>query len=121
MNNSGFPAYALSMSVEKYIIPISLTPIAAKVFESLVMKWFDGIVSDQIDDKQFGGVSGTSTTDASGDGRQNVVCVAWCADVRSFPAKPIKSGCFPLTMSTANNCWSSLCLLMLHVSTNPVI
>ena len=52
------------MSVEKNIRPISLTPIAAKVFESLVMKWFDGIVSDQIDDKQFGGISGTSTTDA---------------------------------------------------------
>ena len=28
------------------------------------MKWFDGIVSDQIDDRQVGGVSGTSTTDA---------------------------------------------------------
>ena len=52
------------MSVEKDIRPISLTPIAAKVFESLVMKWFDGIVRDQIDDKQFGGISGTSTTDA---------------------------------------------------------
>ena len=54
-----------SLPVEKYIRPISLTPIiAAKVFESLVIKWFDGIVSDQIDDKQFGGISGTSTTDA---------------------------------------------------------
>ena len=52
------------MSVEKDIRPISLTPIAAKVFESLVMKWFDGIVSDQIDDKQFGRISGISTTDA---------------------------------------------------------
>ena len=45
---------------------------------------------------------------ASGDRRRNVVCVAWCAEVRSLPARPIKSGCFPLTMSTANNCWSSL-------------
>ena len=53
-----------SMSVEKDIRPISLTPIAAKVFESLVIKWFDGIVRDQIDDKQLGGISGTSTTDA---------------------------------------------------------
>ena len=34
------------------------------MFESLVMKWFDGIVSDQIYDKQFGGIRGTSTTDA---------------------------------------------------------
>ena len=36
--------------------------------------------------------------------------------MHSFPARPIKSGCFPLTMSTANNCWSSLSVsLILHV------
>ena len=29
------------VSIEKYIRPISLTPIAAKVFESIVMKWID--------------------------------------------------------------------------------
>ena len=45
---------------------------------------------------------------AGGDRRENVVCVAWCAEVRSFPARPIKSGCFPLAMATVNNCWSSL-------------
>ena len=45
---------------------------------------------------------------AGGDRRENIVCVACCAEVRSFPARPIKSGCFPLTMSTVNNCWSSL-------------
>ena len=37
---------------------------------------------------------------AGGYRRENVVCVAWCAEVRSFPAKSIKSGCFPLTLST---------------------
>ena len=41
------------MSLEKDFRPISPTPIAAKV---LVMKWFDGIASDQIDDKQYGGL-----------------------------------------------------------------
>ena len=29
------------VSIEKDIRPISLTPIAAKVFESIVMKWID--------------------------------------------------------------------------------
>ena len=52
------------MSVETDIRPISLTPIVAKVFESIVLGWVDDIVGDRIDDKQFGGVSGTSTTDA---------------------------------------------------------
>ena len=40
-------------SVEKDICPISLTPI-----------WVDEIVSSKIDDRQFCGISGTSTTDA---------------------------------------------------------
>ena len=52
------------VSVETDIRPISLTPIAAKVFESIVMGWVDDIVGGVIDDKQFGGVCGTSTTDA---------------------------------------------------------
>ena len=34
------------------------------VFESIVMGWVDDIVGAVIDDKQFGGVCGTSTTDA---------------------------------------------------------
>ena len=29
------------MSIEKDIRPISLTPIAAEVFESIIMKWVD--------------------------------------------------------------------------------
>ena len=44
-------------SIHKDIRPISLTPIAAKVFESIVMEWVD-------DTKQFGGLAPTSTTDA---------------------------------------------------------
>ena len=51
------------MSIEKDIRPISLTPIAAKVFESIVMKWIDEKMDGKIDNKQFGGISGTSTTD----------------------------------------------------------
>ena len=42
---------------------MSLTPILAKVFESLVLKWVDICVKPQIDDRQFGGVAGTCTTD----------------------------------------------------------
>ena len=52
------------ISVETDIRPISLTPIVAKVFEYIVMGWVDDIVGAVIDDKQFGGVGGTSTTDA---------------------------------------------------------
>ena len=52
------------ISVETDIRPISLTPIVTKVFESIVMGWVDEIVGAVIDDKQFGGVCGTSTTDA---------------------------------------------------------
>ena len=51
-------------SIEKVIRPISLTPIVSKIFESIVMKWVDHILEDKIDDKQFGGEVGTSTTDA---------------------------------------------------------
>ena len=51
-------------SIEKDIRPISLTPIVSKIFESIVMKWVDHILEDKIDDKQFGGGIGTSTTDA---------------------------------------------------------
>ena len=52
------------ISVETDIRPISLTPNVAKVFESIVLGWVDDIVGDRIDDNQFGGVGGTSTTDA---------------------------------------------------------
>ena len=46
------------------IRPIALTPILAKVFESIVLKWVDNIIIPQIDDKQFGGAAGTGTTGA---------------------------------------------------------
>ena len=41
-------------TVENDIRPISLTPILAKLFESLVLKWVDICVKPQIDDRQFG-------------------------------------------------------------------
>ena len=52
------------VSIEKDFRPISLTPIAAKVFELIVVKWVDDSLLSEIDDKQFGGITGTSTTDA---------------------------------------------------------
>ena len=52
------------MSVKTDIRPISLTPFAEKVFESIIMKYGDDIVCDTIDSKQFWGIAGTSTTDA---------------------------------------------------------
>ena len=56
-------------SIENDIRPIALTPILAKVFESIVLKWVDNrpIIIPQIDDKQFGGMAGTGTTDPGGD------------------------------------------------------
>ena len=38
------------ISVETDIRPISLTPIVANVFESIVLGWVDDIVGDRIDD-----------------------------------------------------------------------
>ena len=32
---------------------------------------------------------------AGGDRRRTVACVTWCAEVRSFPARPMKSGRVP--------------------------
>ena len=52
------------MSVNTDIRPLSITPIAAKVFESIIMKYVDDIVCDAMDSKQFGGIAGMSTTDA---------------------------------------------------------
>ena len=57
------PKTSPPVSIEKVIRPISLTPIAVKVFESLIMKWVDETIEGEIDAKQFGGISGTSTTD----------------------------------------------------------
>ena len=57
------PKTSPPVSIEKDIRPISLIPIAAKVFESIIMKWVDETIEGEIDAKQFGGISGTSTTD----------------------------------------------------------
>ena len=51
-------------SIENDIRPIALTPILAKVFDSIVLKWVDNIIIPQIDDKQFGGMAVIGTTDA---------------------------------------------------------
>ena len=51
------------MSIENYIRPNVLTPIAAKVFESVIMKWVDAATEGEIDKKLFIGISRTSTTD----------------------------------------------------------
>ena len=57
------PKTSPPVSIEKDIRPISLTPIAAKVFESIIMKWVDETIEGEIDAKQFGVISGTSTTE----------------------------------------------------------
>ena len=50
------------VSIEKYIRPISLTPIAAKVFESRIMKRVAEAIEGEIDARRFGGISEISTT-----------------------------------------------------------
>ena len=52
------------VTIENDIRPISLTPIIAKVFESFLLKWINVYVKPQIDDKQYGGMAGTCTTNA---------------------------------------------------------
>ena len=52
------------VTIENDIRPISLTPIIPKVFESLLLKWVDVYVKPQNDDKQYGGMARTYTTDA---------------------------------------------------------
>ena len=51
-------------SLENDIRPISLTPILAKVFEGIVLNWVDDVITPHIDERQFGGLAGTGTTDA---------------------------------------------------------
>ena len=51
-------------SIPNDIRPISLIPIAAKVFESIVMEWVDDTILSNVRPKQLGGLAGTSTTDA---------------------------------------------------------
>ena len=50
--------------IEEDIRPISLTLIVSKVFESIVMARVGRILEGNIDDNQFGGRAGSSTTDA---------------------------------------------------------
>ena len=45
------------------IIPISLHPILSKVFGQLVLQWVNICIKPHIDDRQFGGMAGTCTTD----------------------------------------------------------
>ena len=52
-----------TVSIVKDIRSILLNPIDAKVFESIIMKWVDETIDGEIDAKQFGGISGTFTTD----------------------------------------------------------
>ena len=51
------------VSTKNYIRPISLTAIAAKVFEYIIMKWVDEAIEGEMYVKQLGRISGTSTTD----------------------------------------------------------
>ena len=51
-------------SLENDIRPISLTPILAKAFEGIVLNWVDDVITPQIDERKFGGLAGTGTTDA---------------------------------------------------------
>ena len=45
------------MSIENYVRPICLTPIAAKVFESIIIKWLTEAFEDEIDVNKFGGIN----------------------------------------------------------------
>ena len=51
-------------SIEKDLRPISLTPIVAKVFECLVLRWVDTFLYPVVDPNQYGSLPGTCTTDA---------------------------------------------------------
>ena len=51
-------------SLENDIRSISRTPILAKVFEAIVLNWVDDVITPQIDERKFGGLAGTGTTDA---------------------------------------------------------
>ena len=50
------PKTSPPVSIEKDIRPMSVTPIAAKVFESIIMKWVDDTIEGEIDAKHFGGI-----------------------------------------------------------------
>jgi hypothetical protein len=52
------------VSLEKDIRPISLTPTISKVLESIVGEWILNFVVGHLDERQYGGINGRSTTHA---------------------------------------------------------
>ena len=64
-NISHLPKNKHLMSIKTDIRPISLTAIAAKVFETIIMKYVEDIIRDAMDSNLWvGPIAGTSTTDA---------------------------------------------------------
>ena len=51
-------------TIEKDVRPISLTPIASKRLESIILNMVNGKIEENINRNQFGGMGGASTTDA---------------------------------------------------------
>ena len=51
-------------SIESDIRPISLTPTVSKILKSFVGSWILELVGSQLDDRQYGGLKGRSTTHA---------------------------------------------------------
>ena len=48
---------------EKYVRPISLTPIASNTLESIILNTVNETIEENINCNQFGGKGGASTTD----------------------------------------------------------
>ena len=51
-------------TIEKDVRPISLTPIASKTSESIILNMVNEQFEENINCNQFGGIGGASTTDA---------------------------------------------------------
>ena len=51
-------------TIEKDVRPISLTPIASKTLESIILNMVNEKIAKKIKRNQFGGMGGASTTDA---------------------------------------------------------
>ena len=51
-------------TIEKDVRPISLTPIASKTLESILLNMVNDKIEENINSNQFGGMEGASTTDA---------------------------------------------------------
>ena len=49
------------VSVDSDLRPISLTPTISKHLEAIVGGWILGMVGDQLDTKQFGGLKGLAS------------------------------------------------------------